>query len=238
MSRLPILALVAALVIATSVTILIHVIPRGAAAPPVVYPDTSFTAIEGSYTVYAYSADDVSVSSNVTASFYIAGLPMLPYIALSEALPPNASVALSYYDPLAGSNVDAYVYTDSAGKVYYRMTGYASYGRCTVSLIGSVPAIVYTAGAGTVIVVPDYARLVVVAGDSGVNVYYPPVGNSPIITCAYALSYDDATGYSHRIGSANKAIMIGGKSISAVVRPIAVAAVKPAADARITITAS
>jgi len=238
MPRLPALALVAALVVATSVTILIHVIPRAAGAPPVVYPGTSFTAIGGSYTAYAYSADDVSVSSNVTASFYVAGLPMLPYLALSEALPPNASVTLSYYDPLVGSNVNAYVYTDSAGGVYYRMGGEGAMGRCVVYLIGSVPALAYTTGAGTVIVVPDYTKLVVVADGSGVKVYYPPVSSSPIITCAHALSYANATGYSHRIGSVNVAIMIGGKSISAVVRPIAVAAVSPTADARITITAS
>jgi len=234
MSRVPVLALVAALVVAASVTILIHVLPRGAAAPLVVYPNTSFVAINGSYTVYAYSADAVSVSSNVTASFYIAGLA-LPYVALSEALPPDAMVDISYYDPLAGGNVDLRLITDSTGAVSYYILGTRSYTYCSVNYVGSVPAITYTTSEGSVLVVPDYTQLTVVAGDSGIAVQY---GGSIIIRCNYALIYANVTSYSQQLGSTNIAIMVRGKSISAVVRPIAVAAVKPTADAQVTISAS
>jgi len=234
MRRIPIPALIAALAVATAVIVIRVVLPP-VWAPPYVYPSEEFEAPGGTYTAFLYSAAAVSVASNATASFYAVSLPSLPYVALSKPLPPNAFVQLVYRDPVLNTTVDnLYLKTDGDGRAYYYISGSRHYGPCFVNYMGDVPAAVYNAS-GAYVVVPDVSSLTITAGGDGVRVY---VGVYYYAECGYALRYEGATGYSHAVGHYGTSIVAGGEVVSAVVRPMIVAAVRPAGGARITIAAS
>jgi len=233
--KIPIPALIAAIVVATSIAILISVVPTSSFAPPVVYPSTTFTVPAGGFAVYAYSATSISATSNVTADFYLAGLPGLAYVALSCQIPPSSSITVYYYDPLAGTSGPLVLKTDSSGALSYVIYGSKwTTSTCSVS-DAVVPAAVYNAG-NSIIVYPDFSKLSITANGTGVYVY--DASGALIAACRYGKSYTATKSYSDSVANAYASFIVNGTSISAVVRPFVVAAVSPSGNARIMISAS
>jgi len=241
MSRVPMLVLIAAIVIATTATILIHVLPIAQlAAPPLVTPDTTFTVAEGTYAVYYYSATTVSVSSNVTADFNTLSLTGLPVVSLSRPLPAGIMIYIVYYDPLRKVNVDIYLYNDTAtGKAYYKsimnMIGWSCplyYGP------DDFPAVVIRLK-DKVVLYPDIASMNWVARADDDYVYYYDSSGNLIVQCNYQVRYASTTGYSQSFDNTPYTYLLpDGSTIAIAVRPFIIAAVKPTADAQVTISAS
>jgi len=241
MARVPMLVLIAAIVIATTATILIHVLPIAQlAAPPLVTPDTTFTVAEGTYAVYYYSATTVSVSSNVTADFGVLSLTGLPVVSLSRPLPANIMIHFIYYDPLEKTYVDIYLYNDTAtGRAYYKSITSAILWSCFLYYgPDDFPAVVIRLG-DKVVLYPDIASMNWVARASDGSVYYYDSGGNLVAQCGYQVRYTSTTGYSQSFDNTPYTYLLpDGSTIAIAVRPFIVAAVKPTADARVTISAS
>jgi len=241
MSKFPAVALIAALVIATTATILIRVLPVAQlAAPPLVTPDTTFTVAEGTYAVYYYSGTSVSVSSNVTADFGLLSLTGLPVVSLSRPLPPNIIIHFVYYDPLKKTYADIYLYNDTAtGKTYYKNSWPATDLSCWPDdMPNDFPAAVVRLE-DKVVLYPDIASMNWVARADGDNVYYYNSNGNLVAQCGYQVRYTSTTGYSQSFDNTPYTYLLpDGSTIAIAVRPFIIAAVKPSANAQVTISAS
>jgi len=240
MRRVPVLVLIAALVIATTATILIHVLPISQlAAPPLVNPSKTFTVAEGTYAVFYYSATSVSVSSNVTADFGFLSTPQTPVVALSAPLPPNIMIRITYRDPVAKYTVDVYLYNDTAaGKTYYKNVCYWPSFNAYPYYCGDFPAVVVRQ-ANKIVLYPDIWSMgwIAKADDGGIT-FYDRSGNV-VIHDSYMVKYPSTTGYSQSFENTPYTyILPDGSTIAIAVRPFIIAAVKPTADAQVTISAS
>jgi len=241
MSKFPAVVLIAALVIATTATILIRVLPIAQlAAPPLVTPDTAFTVAEGTYAVYYYSATTVSVSSNVTADFGLLSLTGLPVVSLSRPLPAGIMIHFVYYDPLKKTYADIYLYNDTAtGKAYYKSITNMIMQSC-FPYYGpdDFPAVVIRLE-DKVVLYPDIASMNWVARADDNNVYYYDSGGNLVAQCSYQVRYASTTGYSQSFDNTPYTYLLpDGSTIAIAVRPFIIAAVKPTADAQVTISAS
>jgi len=239
MRRVPVLVLIAALVIATTATILIHVLPISQlAAPPLVNPSTTFTVAEGTYAVFYYSATSVSVSSNVTADFGLLSTSYTPVVALSAPLPPNIMIRITYTDPVAKYTVDVFLYNDTAtGKTYYKYVYWPS-PNAFPWYVGDFPAVVVRQ-ANKIVLYPDVWSMgwIVKADDNGITFY--DQNGYVVASAGYMVKYHSTTGYSQSFENTPYTyILPDGSTIAIAVRPFIIAAVKPTADAQVTISAS
>jgi len=242
MRRVPILALVATLIIATTVTILIHVVSLTEFAPPIVSPSATFTVPVGSPVAYMHSASTVSVSSNVTADYRIASLVFAPYVALSAPLPQGVYVKIDYTDPISGDSYSFALYNASDGRVYYyRISGPST---CTINykpysvdnnFFIAKAAVIKTGN--SIILYPNLADLGFVQISNSTVSWVDPSG-TVIATCKWHKTYLGTTGYSLDIGGSKYSIIVKNVPISVVVRPFVIGAVWTSRDAKVTISAS
>jgi len=242
--RLPVMALIAALVIATSTVMLIRVLPATQfAAPPFLSPGGTFTVTQGTYVVYFYSVNAISVSSNVTADFAFHEEPF-PVVVISAPLPPGLRLSISYTGPITGYPYGISVYNDtSIGTIVIEgLSGW----QCDTSLFhydygagsGRIPTTVIKYG-DLYVAIPRWPppNWVYTADDKGVY-FYDQNGNY-IGKCWWAKTLKSTTGYSQSfVVTARTYIFPNGTSVVIAVRPYIMAGVKPSADAQVTITAS
>jgi len=244
MRRVPILALVAALIIATTVTILIHVVSMTEFAPPIVSPSATFTVPVGSPVAYMYSASAVSVASNVTVDYRIASFVFAPYVALSAPLPQGVFLRIDYKDPISGDSYTFALYNASNGNVYYYRITYPS--TCTwyidPYLVDNkfffAKAAVVRTGAGTLILYPNLADVGFVQIDNSTVSWVQYSDGKVIATCNWHKTYLGTTGYSLNIGNLQYSIIVKDTPISVVVRSYVIGAVWTSKDAKVTISAS
>jgi len=248
MRRVPVLVLIAALIIATTVTILIRVLPASQfAAPPLVSPSATFTVTQGSYVVYFYSANAISVSSNVTVDFAFHTVLPAPIITLSAPLPPGITLSISYTDPITGYTQGISIYNDTAIGTLVITFGSSTWD-CTLGILNydygagaytwKIPTTVIYRN-GLYIAIPRWppSDWVYSADANGVS-FYDKNGNY-IGTCYWNKKLTGTTGYSQYFDTVTKTyIFPDGRSIVIAVRPYIMAGVGASQDALITISAS
>jgi len=246
MPRLPVMALIAALVIATTAVILIRVVPINVFAPPIVSPSYSITVPAGSPASYIYSASASSVSSNVSVDFRLASLLGAPYVAISGPLPQDTKIVIQYRDPVTGSS---YTFTlinrSTTGKTYYVLNTYPSgcsnYGSIGYidSLVGYpyATAVVVRTAAGSYILYPNLTEVGYISVDTnGITVY--KYDGTVWVKCNWHKTYLGTTGYTLSTDNTVYNFVFGEKSLSIAVRPIIIGAVWANSDAHITISLS